>query len=261
MLFNPPVAVTGIGLKIESLAFRYHSHGPDVLSDLSVSIAPGSFVAIVGRSGIGKSTLLNLVLGYLRPTAGTIIFDGEQVGGPSLSRIPIYQEDALWPWLRVWENIALTSFLHGGRRAARRHKPAVYSLLDQVGLDRKLAEKFPRYLSVGMRKRVEIARALFACPKILVADEPFSGLDEVTKLGIYDFMIDVWNEGRFSVLFSTHDVREALRLADRILVMQGNTAATIACDFLNPLPRNRSVQREANSEYSVLYDRVVAAMR
>ena len=261
MLSDTPTAVATTGLHIDDLSFRYSARGPDILSGLSVSITAKSFVAVVGRSGTGKSTLLNIILGYLRPTTGQVVFDGEQITAPSRSRIPIYQEDALWPWLRVWENIALLHLLRDGRRAARKHKPEVDALLHRVGLDAGLGERFPKELSVGMRKRVEIARAVFARPKILVADEPFNDLDEVTKLTIHDFVIDVWHYGDFSVLFSTHDVREALYLADCILVLQGIAPAKLVSKFPNPFARNRIVSREGERGYYALYDAIVASMR
>jgi len=260
-LISASAGISGSGLSINGVSFRYDARGPMVLADVTLSIPAGSFVAIVGRSGTGKSTLLNIILGYLCPTGGTIAFDGDQVTFPSITRVPIYQEDALWPWLRVWENIALTYVLREGRRAASKHKAAINSLLCRVGLDQRLAEKYPKELSVGMRKRVEIARALFARPRILVADEPFSGLDEVTKSSIHDFMIDVWHEGGFSVFFSTHDVTEALCLADRIVVLQGSNPATLLPPIQNPFARNRTVQREAGSGYYTLFDNIVAAMR
>lgn len=163
--------------------------------------------------------------------------------------------------MRVWEDIVLLDYIRGGRRLAREQRDKALDLLDQIGLERELAERYPKELSVGMRKRVEIARALFARPAVLIADEPFHGLDEITRQKLHDLVLDTWHRSNFSVLFSTHDISEALYLADRILVPKQSLPATLSCDLDSPFRRDRHARRDRALECDGLYETILSGMQ
>jgi NitT/TauT family transport system ATP-binding protein len=185
-----------------------------VLEDITLEVRDGELVCLVGPSGCGKSTLLNIAGGFLAATKGEILVDGQPVAGPDPRRIFIFQENAVFPWLTVEENIGF-----GVKRpteAERRELIAHY--IEMVGLS-GFANAFPRELSGGMRQRVEIARALAAEPDVLFMDEPFGALDYLTRLRLRAELIQIWQREKRTILFVTHDVEEAVQLADRIVVM------------------------------------------
>jgi NitT/TauT family transport system ATP-binding protein len=186
----------------------------NVLEDITLDIRDGEFICLVGPSGCGKSTLLNIVGGFLRQTEGEILVDGQPVHGPDPRRIFIFQENGVFPWLTVEDNIGF-----GVKRqteAERRELIAHY--IEMVGLT-GFAKAFPRELSGGMRQRVEIARALAAEPDVLFMDEPFGALDYLTRLRLRAELTQIWQREKRTVIFVTHDVEEAVQLADRVVVM------------------------------------------
>jgi NitT/TauT family transport system ATP-binding protein len=186
----------------------------NVLEDVTLDIRDGEFICLVGPSGCGKSTLLNIIGGFIKQTAGDVMVDGQAVNGPDPRRIFIFQENGVFPWLTVEDNIGF-----GVRRsteAERRELVAHY--IEMVGLT-GFAKTFPRELSGGMRQRVEIARALAAEPDILYMDEPFGALDYLTRLRLRAELIQIWQREKRTVIFVTHDVEEAVQLADRVVVM------------------------------------------
>jgi NitT/TauT family transport system ATP-binding protein len=206
-----------------------------VLERVNVEVLPGEFVCIVGPSGCGKSTLLNIVGGFLNATRGEVLVEGGPVDGPDPRRIFVFQENGVFPWLTVRENIGFG--LHG-RDAAEREK-IIRHYTEMVGLT-GFERAYPRELSGGMRQRVEIARALAANPDIIYMDEPFGALDFITRLKMRADLVRIWQSEKKTILFVTHDIEEAVQLADRILVMS-KRPATIQEVVEIDLPRPRDL--------------------
>jgi NitT/TauT family transport system ATP-binding protein len=205
------IAVRGLWMTFEGKGGRQPVH---VLEDITLDVRDGEFVCLVGPSGCGKSTLLNIAGGFIAATKGEVAVDGQPVTAPDPRRIFIFQENAVFPWMTVEDNIGF-----GVRRrtpAERRELIAHY--VDMVGLT-GFEQAFPRELSGGMRQRVEIARALAAEPDVLFMDEPFGALDYLTRLRLRAELIEIWQREKRTVLFVTHDVEEAVQLADRVVVM------------------------------------------
>jgi NitT/TauT family transport system ATP-binding protein len=192
-----------------------------VVGDCSFGLAAGEIVAMIGPSGGGKTTIGYLLAGYYRPTRGVITVDGRQVNGPSAERLLLFQENALMPWLTTRENVMFGPRARGeGGAEARRRADAI---LARVGLA-DFRDRYPGELSGGMRRRAELARALINEPVVLVLDEPFRGLDAMTRELMQEYTAELLAEQRRTVLFITTDVDEALLLADRLLVMTGRPA-------------------------------------
>ena len=247
-------------VSIRDLSFRYAVHASEILADVTLDIPSGSFCAIVGRSGTGKTTLLNILSGYLLPSRGTICIQGMPLSGPSTDRIPIYQEDGLWPWLRAWENVLLAELLRSGHKSIRKRRAQAEKLLVRTGLLPDTHAKYPKELSVGMRKRVEIARALFTEPQLILADEPFSSLDEVTRADLHRLIIELWADSGITVIFSTHDLDEALFLATQIVVMSKNNPSRVVGLYNNSFHGRIEARRESAQQYYALYDTIFSAM-
>ncbi len=187
-----------------------------VLDDVSFEMNKGEFVALLGPSGCGKSTLLFLVAGLLTPTGGTIYRDGIAVDGPGPDRSMVFQDDAVFPWYKVAQNVEYGLRVKGVEKEERRRRAQEY--IDLVGLTGR-EDAFPFQLSGGMRKRVDVARALAAEPDVLLMDEPFASLDAMTKTRLQTEFLRIWEDTRTTVLFVTHDVEEALFLSQRVVVM------------------------------------------
>ena len=207
----------------------------NVLDDVSAEIAAGEFVCLVGPSGCGKSTLLNIVGGFLRATGGEVIVEGAPVNGPDPRRIFVFQENGVFPWLNVRDNIAFG--LRGRSNEERREIVSYYVAM--VGLT-GFEDAYPSELSGGMRQRVEIARALAANPDIIYMDEPFGALDFITRLKMRADLVRIWQREKKTILFVTHDIEEAVQLADRVLVMS-QRPATIQKIVEIDLPRPRDL--------------------
>jgi NitT/TauT family transport system ATP-binding protein len=206
----------------------------NVLEDITLDVREGEFICIVGPSGCGKSTLLNIAGGFLKATEGDILIDGSPVEGPDPKRMFIFQENGVFPWLTVEENVDFGV----KRRDAAERRDLVRHYIEMVGLT-GFEKTFPRELSGGMRQRVEIARALAAEPDVLFMDEPFGALDYLTRLRLRHELIQIWQREKRTVLFVTHDVEEAVQLADRVVVMGRRPArirAIVPVD--TPRPRN-----------------------
>lgn len=207
----------------------------DIVDDCSFGAAPGEIVAMIGPSGGGKTTIGYLLAGYHRPTSGLIAIDGQRVNGPSSERLLLFQESALMPWLTTAENVMFGPRARGeGGPAARRRADA---LLERVGLA-GFADRYPGELSGGMRRRAELARALINEPAVLILDEPFRGLDAMTRELMQEYTAELLAEQRRTVLLITTDVDEALLLADRLLVMT-ERPARVREGFAITLPRPR----------------------
>lgn len=222
-----------------------------VLENIDLTVNEGEFVCIVGPSGCGKSTLLNIVGGFLNASKGTVLIDGAAVTGPDLRRVFIFQENGVFPWLTVEDNVGFG--LLNKSPAERDHIVAHY--VEMVGLT-GFEKSYPRELSGGMKQRVEIARALAANPDVLYMDEPFGALDFLTRLRMRAELVEIWQRERKTVLFVTHDVEEAVQLADRIVVMS-KRPATISTIIDVNLPRPRDLD---SHEYLGIRDEIFEVM-
>ena len=222
-----------------------------VLEGVHAEVRNGEFVCIVGPSGGGKSTLLNIVAGFIPPTAGQVTVEGKLVTRPDARRIFVFQENGVFPWLTVAQNVGFGL----QRREPTERDRIVHHYIEMVGLT-GFERAFPRELSGGMRQRVEIARALAAQPSIIYMDEPFGALDYLTRLKMRADLIRIWQEERKTILFVTHDIEEAVQLADRVLVMT-RRPATIKEEIRIDLPRPRDID---SPDYLRVRDRIFDAM-
>jgi NitT/TauT family transport system ATP-binding protein len=187
-----------------------------VLDDVSLDVEPGEFVCLLGPSGCGKSTLLGALAGHLRPSAGRLRLDGEPIDGPDPQRGLVFQQHTLFPWKSVLDNVAYGLKMKGVDRATREGEAR--GLLERVGLA-GFERRHPSELSGGMQQRVEIARVLINHPRVLLMDEPFGALDALTRSRMQELLLDLWTQLRTTIVFVTHDIDEALFLADRVLVL------------------------------------------
>lgn len=206
----------------------------EAVQDVSLTVAPGEFVCILGPSGCGKSTLLGALAGHLDGSRGRIEVDGQTVQGPHPDRGLVFQQHTLFPWKKARENVAFGLKMKGVARSERRRRAD--ELLKLVGLG-GFENRYPSQLSGGMQQRVEIARVLINHPRVLLMDEPFGALDAQTRLMMQELLLEVWARIRTTVVFITHDIDEALFLADRILVMSprpGRIIEEIRLDFPRP---------------------------
>ncbi|MBI6953826.1 MULTISPECIES: ABC transporter ATP-binding protein [Pseudomonas] len=223
-------------IEAQGLSIRL-GHGRDTfeaVQALDFAIAPGEFVCILGPSGCGKSTLLGALAGHLTPAGGQLLVDGQAVDGPSPQRGMVFQHHTLLPWLRVLDNVAFGLKMQGLGKAERRHQAA--EMLQLVGLG-DFAQRWPSQLSGGMQQRAEIARVLINRPRLLLMDEPFGALDAQTRARMQELLLDIWARIRTTVVFVTHDIDEALFLADRLLVMSprpGRFIEDLRLDFARP---------------------------
>jgi NitT/TauT family transport system ATP-binding protein len=225
--------------------------GVPVLENINLTVNNGEFVCIVGPSGCGKSTLLNIIGGFLHASRGVVLVDGAQVTGPDLRRVFIFQENGVFPWLTVKENIGFGLL----DKSPEERERIVSHYVDMVGL-KGFEKSYPRELSGGMKQRVEIARALAANPDILYMDEPFGALDFLTRLKMRAELVQIWQREKKTVLFVTHDVEEAVQLADRVVVMS-HRPSTINTIIDVKLPRPRDIDAP---EYLGLRDEIFDVM-
>jgi len=233
--------VAGPKLKAHHLGVEYDHDGirMPVLEDINLEIADGEFICIVGPSGCGKSTLLNAMAGFLSPTAGSITIDGETVSGPDPRRILVFQERGVFPWLTVEGNIGFG--LSKLPRAERQARIAHY--VKTVRLE-GFENTYPSDLSGGMKQRLQVARALAVNPDILYLDEPFGALDSITRVIMRGELLRIWQAERRTIIFVTHDIDEAVQLADRVVVLSSRPAKikeVLTIDI--PHPRNISSPR------------------
>lgn len=219
------------------------SKGPyTVLQDVDLTLNQGEFICVIGHSGCGKTTLLNMVSGFNQPTTGSVQLRGKPIVKPGPDRMVVFQNYSLLPWLTAFENVYLAvesvypKKLEAEKRAIAREHLALVGLSDAM-------EKKPPQLSGGMRQRVAIARALAVRPEVLILDEPFGALDAITKEELQEELLKIWNEHRCTVLMITHDIDEALFLADRLIMMTNGPSATIGDIMDIPFPRPRDRDR------------------
>ncbi|MFG1477970.1 ABC transporter ATP-binding protein [Xanthobacter sp. V4C-4] len=206
----------------------------EAVREVSFTVAAGSFICVLGPSGCGKSTLLGALAGHLPLAAGRLEVDGESVAGPHPDRGIVFQHHTLFPWKSVRDNVAFGPKMRGVPRAER-HRLAE-EMLSLVGLG-DIGGRSPKHLSGGMQQRVEIARVLVNQPRLLLMDEPFGALDALTRMMMQELLLDIWTRVRTTIVFVTHDIDEALFLADRVLVMSprpGRIVEDIAVPFGRP---------------------------
>ena len=232
-----------------------YESGRTVLEQVDVDIARGEFVSLIGPSGCGKTTLLNIVAGLLQPTRGKVSLDGRAIERPGVDRSMVFQDDAVFPWYSVQRNVEYG--LRSSHAAVERRERAKH-LIEMVGLAGR-EDAYPKQLSGGMRKRVDVARALAPNPKVLLMDEPFGTLDAITKTRLQVEFLRLWDRERMTVLFVTHDIEEALFLSDRLLVMQVNPGR-VALDMRVPFPRPRDLEIRTTPEFQALRQELTAAL-
>ncbi|HCA67559.1 MAG: hypothetical protein A2249_03215 [Candidatus Jacksonbacteria bacterium RIFOXYA2_FULL_44_7] len=231
-------------------------HLVEVISDLTLSVADGEFIALVGPSGCGKTTLLKMVAGLVPQTSGEIFLDKQAVSSPGKERGIIFQNFSLFPWLTVRDNIAFG--LNLCKMDKQKKETAVNRYLRITGLE-KFASFYPRNLSGGMQQRVAVARTLANNPRLLLMDEPFGSLDEQTRSLMQEFLIELWEKERKTVIFVTHDVREAIFLADTVYVTTPRPLA-IKQKFAIPFARPRSHALKLTKEFFDWETRVAHAI-
>jgi len=223
-------------ISLSSIGVTYSGH--PALDDVSFEIPRGQFVSVVGPTGSGKSSILNVVAGLLKPTAGQVFSRGSQLTSINRDAAYMFQHDALLPWKTCLENVLLGPILRGKARFQAAKEAHLW--LERVGL-RGYEDRYPSQLSGGQRKRVAMAQALINRPPILLMDESFSALDVQTRALMEDKLLELWHELRATVLFVTHDLEEAIAMADRVLLLTAGPHARIKADYPIQLPRPRNI--------------------
>jgi nitrate ABC transporter ATP-binding subunit len=251
---SPASVSQGSFLQINQVAKVYPTKtgGYTVLEDVSLNVQQGEFICLIGHSGCGKSTLLNMVSGFAKPTAGEVLLKGQPIVQPGPDRMVVFQGYALLPWLSVFENVYLAVNRVYTEKSTAEKTKIVKDHLAMVGLT-EAADKKPTQISGGMKQRVAIARALSIRPEVLILDEPFGALDAITKEELQEELLKIWNDHRCTVLMITHDIDEALFLADRIVMMTNGPAATIGevIDIPFRRPRDRARIMEMPEYYKL----------
>jgi NitT/TauT family transport system ATP-binding protein len=235
--------------------FRSSRAVVQALDDVSLTVAEGELVCLIGPSGCGKSTLLDIIAGLTKPDRGRVLADGKVVEGPGRQRLVMFQESALFPWLDAFGNVMFGLKLRADLTNRERKKIADH-YLELVGLE-KFKHAHVHELSGGMKQRLALARALAPDPQVLLMDEPFGALDAMTRDQLYDDIQRIWMESRKTIVFVTHNVREAVCLGDRIVLMSPSPGR-IAQIFEIPLPRPRDINSPELAGYA---SKIAAALK
>ncbi|MBI4269304.1 MAG: ABC transporter ATP-binding protein [Candidatus Rokubacteria bacterium] len=251
-----PLVRPKVQLKNVSKVFRDARTGQETvaLKDVSLTIDAGEIVSLLGPSGCGKTTILNVIAGFERPSAGAALVDGQPVERPGADRGVVFQEPSLFHWLTVEENIGFGPRMQGRSRAE--YGSLVTDLVRRVGLT-SFERHLPEELSGGMKQRVSIARVLINRPEVLLLDEPFAALDAQTRLIMQEWLLDVWQDQRMAALFITHDIDEAIFLADRCYVMgvkPGHIKLELKIHIARPRSRQVLTSREFNATKAEVMD-------
>ncbi len=256
---SSPASGTGIPAKliVQGVSKQFTSSRATVqaLDDVSLTVAEGEFVCLIGPSGCGKSTLLDILAGLTTPDSGQVLADGKRVEGPGRQRLVMFQESALFPWLDTFGNVLFGLKLRSDLRHQERKEIADH-FLKLVGLE-KFKHSHVHELSGGMKQRVALARALAPDPQVLLMDEPFAALDALTRDQLYDDIQRIWIESRKTIIFVTHNVREAVCLGDRVVLMSPSPGR-IAQVFDIRLPRPRDINSPDLAGYT---SKVAAALK
>jgi NitT/TauT family transport system ATP-binding protein len=254
-LKRPPVPSGKLRLEHVRMVFDNDGKSFSVLEDINLDVSDGEFICLVGPSGCGKSTLLNLMGGFLSQTSGSITIDGQAVHGPDPRRILVFQERGVFPWLTVEGNIGFG--LSGLPRAERDQRIAHYVQMVRL---QGFEHTYPADLSGGMKQRLQVARALAVNPDILYLDEPFGALDSVTRLIMRGELLRIWQTERRTIMFVTHDIDEAVQLADRVVVLSSRPAKIediLTIDIAHPRnissPRYLQLRDELMSKIGLAY--------
>lgn len=255
-MVNSPIA--GPKLKVQHLGVVYERDGKStpVLEDLNLDVSEGEFICVVGPSGCGKSTMLNAMGGFLAPTSGSVNIDGEVVTGPDRRRILVFQERGVFPWLTVEGNIGFG--LSKLSRTERKERIAHYVQLVRL---QGFENTYPSDLSGGMKQRLQVARALAVNPDILFLDEPFGALDSITRVIMRGELLRIWQTEKRTVIFVTHDIDEAVQLADRVVVLSSRPARIqdiLTIDIAHPRnissPRYLAIRDELLKQIGLAYE-------
>lgn len=246
-------------ISVKKISKVYPGKGQDFLAldKVSLSLLPNEFISIVGPSGCGKSTLLRMVAGLDEPTQGSIFIDDKEVAGPGADRGMVFQSYTLFPWLTVAENIAFGLKLRKVKQSER--KRIVDKYLELIKLT-EFAKCYPKELSGGMKQRVAIARSLANNPSVLLMDEPFGALDPQTKVSMQEMLIDIWRKEKTTIMFITHDIEEAIFLAQRVYVMQKGPGRIVK-EFNVPLPDARTSELKDTEPFIALRKKIVALLK
>jgi NitT/TauT family transport system ATP-binding protein len=247
-------------VSITSVTKRFETGASAVtaLDDVTLDVQDKDIITLVGASGCGKSTLLNLIAGFETPTVGQVLVDGQPVRGPGPDRGVVFQQTALFPWLSVEDNIAFGLMLRANRGKADRGQ-VVERMLQRTGL-LAFRERHPAELSGGMRQRAAIASVLAINPSTLLMDEPFGALDSLTRSIMQDFLLEIWDEQRKTVVLVTHDIDEAIYLADKTVVMTAHPGRIREVIDVN-LPRPRRYAMRSEPSFIALRDHVTQIVR
>ncbi|MEN9866965.1 MAG: hypothetical protein RL748_2555 [Pseudomonadota bacterium] len=243
---SSPIHINKVSMVFDTAKGPFHA-----LDNINLEIAAGEFVCLIGHSGCGKSTLLNLIAGLTTPTSGELRCDNDLISGPGPDRGMVFQHHSLLPWMSCFDNVLLgVRRVFGKRESASRLRQRTEAALAMVHLDHA-ANKFPAEISGGMKQRVGIARALAIEPKVLLMDEPFGALDELTRASLQDEVMRISQETKPTVVMVTHDIDEAILLSDRIIMMTNGPRAQIGEDLAIALPRPRDrLALASDAEYA-----------
>ncbi|HSW05646.1 ABC transporter ATP-binding protein [Aquabacterium sp.] len=258
MPLHPGVAQGGhIELRQLGIQFALMNQAISAVDDVSLQVQPGEFVSLIGPSGCGKSTLLNVAAGFLQPSQGDALLDGEYIAGPGSDRGVVFQQYSLFPWMTVRRNVEFGLKMKGVPRSERESQAR--TLLGLAGL-LSFENHYPDQLSGGMKQRVGIVRALATGPRVLLMDEPFGALDSQTRVVMQEILTNMWQRLRISVLFVTHDIDEAVFLSDRILVMTARPGR-IKAELPVPLPRPRTPEMTSSPAFIAMVQQLKALIR
>ena len=247
-------------LSVEGVSKEYHVRGKKVLAldSIDLAVAQGEFVTVVGPSGCGKSTLLNLIVGLLRSSSGRILFRGDPINGICTKIGYVTQKDNLLPWRTLIENVEIALEIRGIENSARRQRAE--ELIGQVGLS-GFEDHYPHELSGGMRQRANIIRTLIYDPELILMDEPLGPLDAQTRVVLQDQLLKLWLASRKTIVFITHDLVEAITLADRVVLMTSRPGRIKSIENVT-IPRPRDVfQIHERPEFRSAYERLWEQLR
>ncbi|MBX2866285.1 MAG: ABC transporter ATP-binding protein [Leptolyngbyaceae cyanobacterium MAG.088] len=248
--YAAPIAGQSGHIAIDQIRIAFGTGKQSFLAveNFSLEIEPGEFVCLIGPSGCGKSTVLNSIAGFITPTQGTVSVDNRQIDGPGGDRGMVFQQPSLFPWKTVLGNVAHGPLMAGKSKAVA-HGIA-QDFLEMVGLA-NFKKHYPMMLSGGMQQRVAIARALANSPQVLLMDEPFGALDAQTRFMMQENLLKLWQDLKTTVVFVTHDIDEAIFLADRVVVMSANPGRILK-DISIPLPRPRAIEILLDQKFATL---------
>jgi NitT/TauT family transport system ATP-binding protein len=249
--------IKGPRIDIRNLTVVYDRKEITAVKDLSLSVNPGEFFCFVGTTGCGKSTILNTIAGFVKPTSGKVLVNKKIVDEPGPKRGMVFQQHALFPWLTVYGNIQFGPLSTGKNK--REAKQAAEKYIELVGLQ-GFENSYPNELSGGMQQRVGLARALANDPHLLLMDEPFGSLDAQTRITMQELLLDIWAGTGKTVIFVTHDVEEAVFLADRIIVLTARPAQ-VKKEVIVSLARPRKYDIMTTAKYTNIKKEVFTAIR